>query len=125
MTTNEVPADITEETVTDVVVDSFANTADARLRECVTVLVRHLHAAVRELEPSNAEWEAAIAFLTGTGHISTATRQEFVLLSDVLGVSMLVENINHRKSPGATQATVVGPFHVVESPRRELGETIE
>jgi hydroxyquinol 1,2-dioxygenase len=125
MATNDMPADITEETVTDAVVDSFAKTPDARVRECVTVLVRHLHAAIRELEPTNLEWEAAIAFLTETGHVSSATRQEFVLLSDVLGVSMLVENINQRKSPGATEATVVGPFHMVESPRRTLGESID
>ncbi|MCW2610047.1 MAG: npcC 2 [Cryptosporangiaceae bacterium] len=125
MTTDEMPADITEDTVTDAVVASFAGTADPRLRECLSVLTRHLHAAVRELEPTLAEWDAALAFLTATGQKCDATRQEFVLLSDVLGVSALVENLNHRTSAGATEATVLGPFHLTESPRRELGDTID
>lgn len=119
------PADITEETVTDAVVASLAGTPDPRLERCLTVLVRHLHAAVRELEPTIAEWEAVVDYLTATGQKCDPTRQEFVLLSDVLGISALVENINHRKSPGATEATVLGPFHMVASPHRELGETID
>jgi hydroxyquinol 1,2-dioxygenase len=125
MTTHDLPADVTEHTVTDAVTASFAATQDTRLRECLEVLVRHVHAAVRELEPTVAEWQAVVDFLTATGQTCDATRQEFVLLSDVLGISALVENINHRMSPGATEATVVGPFHLVESPRRALGDTID
>ena len=117
--------DFTEQTAADAVVDSFANTKDPRLRELLSSLVRHLHAFVRETEPTIAEWERAIGFLTATGHKCDDERQEFILLSDVLGVSMLVETINNRASAGATESTVLGPFHVVESPRRELGDTID
>jgi len=120
-----VPEDVTEETVTDAVVDSLAGTPDARLRELLSAVVRHLHAAVREVEPTMAEWEAAIDFLTATGQTCDATRQEFVLLSDVLGISALTENINHRKVAGATEATVLGPFHMTESPVRANGDTID
>jgi hydroxyquinol 1,2-dioxygenase len=117
--------DFTEETAADAVVDSFAGTPDERLRTILTSLVRHLHGFVREVEPTIAEWERAIDFLTDTGHTCTDVRQEFILLSDVLGVSMLVETINERSAGGATQSTVLGPFHVVASPARELGDTID
>jgi hydroxyquinol 1,2-dioxygenase len=117
--------DFTEETAADAVVESFANTPDPRLRELLTSLARHLHAFVRDTEPTIAEWERAIEFLTATGHKCDDERQEFILLSDVFGVSMLVETINNRKTSGATESTVLGPFHVVTSPRRELGESID
>jgi len=117
--------DFTEETAADAVVDSFAATPDPRLRELLTSLVRHLHAFVRETEPTIAEWERAIDFLTATGHKCDDKRQEFILLSDVLGISMLVETINNRKTSGATESTVLGPFHMVSSPRRALGDTID
>lgn len=120
-----VPEDVTEETVTAAVVDSVAATPDPRLRELLAAVVSHLHAAVREVEPTIAEWEAAIDFLTRTGQACTDTRQEFVLLSDVLGISALTENINHRKVAGATEATVLGPFHMTESPVRSLGDSID
>jgi catechol 1,2-dioxygenase len=84
-----------------------------------------LHAAVREVEPSIAEWERAIEFLTATGHKCDDVRQEFILLSDVLGISMLVETINERGAAGATQSTVLGPFHMTRSPVRALGDTID
>jgi hydroxyquinol 1,2-dioxygenase len=117
--------DFTEETAADAVVESFAATADPRLRELLSSLVRHLHAFVRDTEPTIAEWEQAIDFLTATGHKCDHERQEFILLSDVLGISMLVETINNRKTAGATESTVLGPFHMVTSPRRALGDTID
>jgi catechol 1,2-dioxygenase len=108
----------------EVVAASFAGTPDPRLRQVLTSLVRHLHAFVKDVELTDEEWRAAIDFLTRTGHASSAVRQEFILLSDVLGVSMLVETINNRTRGVATESTVLGPFHVVESPRRELGADI-
>ncbi|MFF3612082.1 dioxygenase [Streptomyces sp. NPDC002580] len=111
--------------ITDAVVDSFARTADPRLRELLGSLTRHLHAFVRETEPTMAEWEHAMGFLTATGQRCTGTRQEFILLSDVLGVSMLVENLNAHRGPGVTESTVLGPFHMTASPARELGATID
>jgi len=117
--------DFTEETAAVAVVESFAATPDPRLRELLTSLVRHLHAFVRDTEPTIAEWERAIDFLTATGHKCDSERQEFILLSDVLGISMLVETINNRKTAGATESTVLGPFHMVASPRRALGDTID
>ena len=123
--TDRLPADITEHTVTAATVASFAATEDGRLRQCLGVLVEHLHAAVRELEPTVEEWAAVVDYLTAVGQKCDPTRQEFVLLSDVLGISALVENINHRKVGGATEATVLGPFHLTASPPRDLGESID
>jgi hydroxyquinol 1,2-dioxygenase len=117
--------DFTEETAADAVMESFAGAADPRLRELMNSLVRHLHAFVRDTEPTIAEWQRAIDFLTATGHKCDHERQEFILLSDVLGISMLVETINNRKTAGATESTVLGPFHMVTSPRRALGDTID
>lgn len=111
--------------ITEAVVDSFEGTPDPRLRELLAALTRHLHAFVRETEPTMAEWEQAIAFLTATGQACTDTRQEFVLLSDVLGVSMLVETINSDRSRDVTESTVLGPFHMTESPDRALGANID
>ncbi|GLY80744.1 intradiol ring-cleavage dioxygenase [Actinoallomurus iriomotensis] len=113
-----------EERSAEVVVNSMEGTRDPRLRQVLDSLVRHLHDFVKDVEPTEEEWGAAIAFLTATGHKCDAARQEFVLLSDVLGVSMLVETINHRAKGVATESTVLGPFHVVESPPRSLGADI-
>jgi hydroxyquinol 1,2-dioxygenase len=123
----------TEETATEAVQASFAATTDPRLRSVVDAMVRHLHAFIREVEPTMAEWEQGIGFLTAVGHKSDDTRQEFVMLSDVLGVSMLTEAINARLQGGAgigeeqavTASTVLGPFHVVESPPLPLGANID
>ena len=117
--------DFTEETATGAVTASFAGAADPRLREILDSLVRHVHGFVREVEPTFAEWERAMEFLAVTGRMCDGRRQEFILLSDVLGVTMLVDAINHRKASEATESTVLGPFHQVESPRRELGDTID
>lgn len=116
--------DFTEQSAADAVAASFQHTPDPRLREVMTSLVHHLHAFVRDVRPSTAEWQRAIDFLTATGHMCDDTRQEFILLSDVLGVSMLVETINGDLSADATPSTVLGPFHVVESPARQLGDNI-
>jgi catechol 1,2-dioxygenase len=113
-----------EERSAEVVAASFDGTADPRLRTVLTALVRHLHAFVKDVELTEQEWAAAIAFLTRTGQKSDDVRQEFVLLSDVLGVSMLVETVNHRAGGSGTESTVLGPFHVVESPPRDLGADI-
>ncbi|HLI42683.1 MAG TPA: dioxygenase [Streptosporangiaceae bacterium] len=104
---------------------SFADTPDPRLRELLSALVVHLHAFVRETGLTVAEWQAAIDFLTATGRTCDEERQEFILLSDVLGISMLVETISNRSSGTATASTVLGPFHVVKSPRRQLGDSID
>ncbi|OMQ14762.1 6-chlorohydroxyquinol-1,2-dioxygenase [Modestobacter sp. VKM Ac-2676] len=113
-----------EERSAEVVAASFAGTPDPRLRRVLTSLVQHLHAFVKDVELTEDEWGFAIDFLTRTGHMSDDVRQEFILLSDVLGVSMLVETINHRTGGTSTESTVLGPFHMVESPVRELGADI-
>jgi hydroxyquinol 1,2-dioxygenase len=117
--------DFTEETAADAVIESFAPATSPRLREVLVSLVRHLHAFARDVELTIPEWEAAIDFLTRTGHQCDDDRQEFILLSDVLGLSMLVETISNRKFGVATESTVLGPFHVVKSPVRELGDNID
>lgn len=114
----------TEETSADVVISRNAKAEDARLAEVMAVIVKHLHAAVKEIEPTQDEWFKAIMFLTDTGHMCNEWRQEFILLSDVLGVSMLVDAINNRKPSGASESTVLGPFHVADAPELPLGSDI-
>lgn len=115
---------LTEEDSADVVIGRNAGAADARLAEIMAILTRHLHAAVKEIEPSEAEWLSGIGFLTETGHLCTDWRQEFILLSDTLGVSMLVDAINNRKPSGASESTVLGPFHVPDAPEMSMGSDI-
>jgi len=98
--------------------------ADPRLAHVMASLVRHLHNFVREVELTQDEWEIGIDFLTRTGQICTHERQEFILLSDTLGVSMLVDAINNRRTPPATENTVFGPFHVEGCPVRQMGDSI-
>jgi hydroxyquinol 1,2-dioxygenase len=114
----------TEERSAEVVCASLAGSPDPRARQVLESLVRHLHSFIKDVGLTEREWEQAIAFLTATGQKCDDTRQEFILLSDVLGASMLVETINHRAGGGATESTVTGPFHVVDSPPRELGADI-
>lgn len=98
--------------------------ADARLVQVMASLVSHLHAFVKDVGLTQTEWEAAIGFLTKTGQICDGNRQEFILLSDVLGVSMLVDAINNRRPTGATENTVLGPFHVDGVPEYPMGASI-
>lgn len=114
----------TEENSVAAVNARMGEDADPRLREIMASLVRHLHAFARDVNLTQAEWEAGIAFLTATGQICSAERQEFILLSDVLGLSMLVDAINNRRPKGATENTVFGPFHVKDAPIREMGAQI-
>ncbi|ADI03497.1 hydroxyquinol 1,2-dioxygenase [Streptomyces bingchenggensis BCW-1] len=111
----------TEDELVRTVLASFRNTPDPRLKEVMRALVLHLHAFIREVRLTEAEWQQAIDFLTAAGHIATDRRQEFVLLSDVLGASMQTINVNHEATADATEATVVGPFFVEDSPEIPLG----
>ncbi|PKV97665.1 hydroxyquinol 1,2-dioxygenase [Amycolatopsis echigonensis] len=123
MSTRESLAAEREQAVTDEVLASFDN-AEPRLREVMQSLVRHLHAFARETRLSEREWEAGIAFLTRAGRLTDDRRQEFILLSDVLGLSMLTVAINQPAEPGATEATVFGPFFHDEAPEIALGGDI-
>jgi catechol 1,2-dioxygenase len=114
----------TEANSAEVVISRNAKAEDERLKEVIAVIVRHLHEAVKEIEPTQEEWFKAIMFLTETGHMCNDWRQEFILLSDVLGVSMLVDAINNRKPSGASESTVLGPFHVTGAPEFEMGANI-
>jgi protocatechuate 3,4-dioxygenase beta subunit len=110
--------------VTDEVLASLAGAKSDRFREVMTSLVRHLHGFAREVALTDAEWELAIDFLTRAGHITDDRRQEFILLSDVLGLSMLTVGINAPASAGATESTVFGPFFVTGAPEIALGGDI-
>lgn len=113
-----------ETTITTAVLERLANCSTPRVRQISEALVRHLHDFIREVQPTQEEWAAGIDFLTRTGHLCSATRQEFILLSDSLGVSMLVDAINHRFPGNATQTTVLGPFYVKDPPENPLGADI-
>lgn len=114
--------DFNEHTATEAVLARLSECDNPRLKQIMTTVINHLHAVVREVEPTVDEWAATIDFLTETGRITQ--RQEFILLSDILGVSMLVDVINHRKPSGATESTVLGPFHLAGAPPRAMGDTI-
>jgi len=108
--------------LTEDVLAAYSGTPDPRLRELLAALIAHLHAFVAATRLTPAEWQAAIAFLIATGHTCDDERQEFILLSDVLGLSSLVDLVN--AAPGATESTVLGPFYVPGAPRRAPGEQI-
>ncbi len=110
-----------ERELVDQVVASFDGTPDSRLRDVLQSLVRHLHAFLRDVRPTEDEWQRSIEFLTAVGHITDDQRQEFILLSDVLGASMQTIAINNEAYGDATEATVFGPFFVAGAPRIELG----
>lgn len=110
--------------ITQAAIERMADAPDARLREVLSVVLRHLHDAIREARVTEAEWEAAIAFLTRTGRMCSDTRQEFILLSDVLGVSMLVDAIHHAGEDGISESTVFGPFYAGRQPVLPPGASI-
>ena len=116
--------DFDENSITDAVLQRLAGAEDPRLRQVAQSLVKHLHGFVRDVEPSFEEWQVAISFLTRIGQMCDGKRQEFILLSDTLGVSMLVDAINHRMPEGATPTTVLGPFYVEGAPELPLGAEV-
>jgi catechol 1,2-dioxygenase len=110
--------------ITAEVVDRFAATPDPRLREIMQALVRHLHGFVGEVKLQEEEWGEAIQFLTATGQICDDKRQEFILLSDVLGVTMVTDLVTQNKPPGTTESTVLGPFYRAGAPKRAAGDNM-
>ena len=117
--TRTTPADITA-----AVLASFEGCEDARLREIMQALARHLHEFAAEVGLTEREWQEAIRVLTATGHITDERRQEFILWSDSLGLSMLVDALANPLPEGATESTVLGPFYVPDSPARDYGESM-
>lgn len=116
--------DAIEQLLTDTVIRSFHGCAEPRLKYLMEALVRHTHAFIREVRLTEAEWNTAIEFLTEVGHITDDRRQEFILLSDVLGASMQTINVNNVAHGDATEATVFGPFFVDDAPRIDNGGDI-
>ena len=118
-------APMTEHALTSEVIRRLAATPDVRLRTVMQALVLHLHAFVTEVRLTDAEWAAGIRFLTATGQLSDESRQEFMLLSDTLGVSTLVDLVNHGgEDEQLTETTILGPFYVPDSPWRDLGASM-
>jgi hydroxyquinol 1,2-dioxygenase len=113
-----------EHTITQAVLERFSNTPDPRLKEIIFSLVQHLHDFAREVRLTEEEWLEGIKFLTRAGHITDDKRQEFILISDTLGLSMLTVAMNNQKPEGCTEATVVGPFHVENAPVYNLGDDV-
>ncbi len=112
---------VDESSITDAVLNRVGGAPSPRVREVSEALVRHLHDFVREVRPTQEEWMVGIDFLTRVGQLCSGGRQEFILLSDTLGVSMLVDAINHALPAGATETTVLGPFYVPDPPELPLG----
>ena len=112
---------VTEDNITELAKQRWGTAHDERTRELLTGLVQHLHDFAREVRLTEPEWMAAIQWLKRTGQISDEKREEFILASDVLGLSMLVVQMNHRFDAAATPATVLGPFHIDGSPPLPFG----
>ena len=110
-----------EDEITQAAMQRVEESAEGRMRDILLSLTRHLHDFIREIEPTEAEWLAAIRFLTETGQKCDERRQEFILLSDTLGASMLIDAINNRKPAGATESSVLGPFYQGGAPAYENG----
>jgi hydroxyquinol 1,2-dioxygenase len=115
---------LNQDTVTQAVIERFSKTPNPRLKEIMTSLVQHLHAFAREVKLTEEEWLQGIEFLTATGQMCSKTRQEFILLSDTLGLSMLTVAMNNDKPAGCTEPTVFGPFFVEEAPQYKLGDDV-
>src|SRR3954470_4012078 len=115
---------LADEDLTQAVVASFDRAKSERFKTIAESLVTHLHAFATDVQLTEAEWFAGIDFLTQTGHMTDDKRQEFILLSDVLGLSMLVVGLNNRRPPEATESTVFGPFFVAGAPRFANGDDI-
>jgi hydroxyquinol 1,2-dioxygenase len=115
---------LNQDTITQAVIARLATTPDARLKEIMTSLVQHLHAFAREVKLTEPEWMQGIEFLTATGQMCNEKRQEFILLSDTLGLSMLTVAMNNDKPLGCTEPTVFGPFFLEDAPRFELGADV-
>jgi len=114
----------TEDDITAEVVRRFEGTPDPRLREIMVSLTKHIHAFVKDVRLNEGEWFQAIRFLTATGQMCSDKRQEFILLSDTMGVSMLVDLISNGKPPGATESTVFGPFYREGGPEMPPGGNV-
>jgi len=114
----------TEENLTDLALKQWEACHSPRLRQIMQSLVKHLHGFARDVDLKQDEWLMAVDWLARTGKLSSEKRQEFILLSDVLGISMLVDAINHRFPEGATPSTVIGPFHIVDSPELPMGANV-
>ena len=114
----------TEDASAEAVNARMGDDINPRLATVMASLVRHLHAFAKDIDLTQEEWDLAIDFLTRTGQMCSPERQEFILLSDTLGFSMLVDAINNRRPSGATENTVFGPFHVEGAPIRDMGANI-
>src|SRR5580658_4125368 len=116
---------IVEYTITNVALAQMSSTPDARLKEIMSALVRHLHALAREVDLTPEEWLEGIKFLTSVGQACTPYRQECILLSDTLGLSSLINALHDRRATeSGTKTSLVGPFYRQDSPRRKLGDSI-
>lgn len=115
---------LNQDSLTQAVIERLAHTPNPRLKEILSSLVTHLHAFARDVRLTEEEWFQGIEFLTATGQKCTSTRQEFILLSDVLGLSMLTVSMQNDKPQGCTESTVFGPFHVPNAPQYENGSDI-
>ena len=115
---------LNQDTITQAVLARFSGTPDERLKELLTALVQHLHAFAREVKLTEKEWMQGIEFLTATGQMCDEKRQEFILLSDTLGLSMLMVAMNNDKPAGCTEPTVFGPFFMEDAPQYQLGDDV-
>lgn len=115
---------LTEENLSEAVIAAMAGAQDARLKEIMSGLVKHLHAFIQEVDLTEEEWLAGIQFLTAVGQKCDDKRQEFILLSDTLGATTMKDIINNRKPPGVTEYTILGPFHRADAPELPLAENM-
>jgi protocatechuate 3,4-dioxygenase beta subunit len=113
--------DLTAETITEAVIGTIDKTEDPRFKQVLTSLIRHLHAFARDVELAPEEWAAAMGFLWRAGQISDDKRNEFILTSDTLGLSSLVDILHSRRGEGGTEFSLLGPFYQDDSPELAVG----